>query len=102
MTDIPVKEIGQLLDEVTGKVPKLISSLMDTIYSAEAGKKMGQSVGNLYKELIESGIPEEEALKMAKDYMLSIKDIARNIMNASNTNKMDITGMNKTSATEDE
>ena len=78
MADIPVKEIGELFDEVSGKVPKLITGLMDTIYSADAGTKMGKSVGNLYKELVDSGIPQEEAIKMAKDYMLSIKDIAGN------------------------
>jgi len=37
---------------------------------------MGQAVGGFYKELIESGIPAEDALKMTKDYMLSIKDLA--------------------------
>lgn len=77
--DIPVKDIGALLDEVTGKVPKLITGLMDTLYSAEAGKKMGQAVGNLYKGLVESGVPQEDALKMARDYMLSLKDIAGNL-----------------------
>jgi hypothetical protein len=76
---IPVKEIGELLDEVTGKVPKLINGLLTTLYSAEAGKNMGQAVGNLYKEMIESGIPKEDALQMAKDYMLSLKDITQNI-----------------------
>ena len=84
---IPVKEIGELLDEVSGKVPKLINGLMDTIYSAEAGKKMGKSVGNLYKELIDSGIPKEDALKMARDYMLSLKDITSNFSSASNMGK---------------
>jgi hypothetical protein len=73
--DIPVKEIGELLDEVSGKLPKMISGLMDTMYSADAGKKMGQAVGGFYKELIDSGIPSEEALKMSKDYMLSIKEL---------------------------
>ena len=79
--EIPVAEIGALLNEVSEKVPKLINGLIDTIYSADTGKKMGQSVGNFYKELVESGFPEEDALKMAKDYMLSIKDIAKIIEN---------------------
>jgi hypothetical protein len=73
--DIPVKEIGELLDEVTNKLPKMINGLMETVYSTEAGKKMGQAVGGFYKELIDSGIPTEEALKMSKDYMLSIKEL---------------------------
>ena len=72
---IPVKEIGDLLDSVSTKVPKLISGLLDTVYSADAGTKMGQSVGNFYKELIESGIPKEDAMEMTKNYMLSVKDI---------------------------
>ncbi len=73
--DIPVKEIGELLEEVSTKVPRLISSLISTLYSAEAGKQMGQAVGNLYKELVESGIPHEDALQMAKDYIQTLKGI---------------------------
>ncbi len=77
MADIPVKDIANLVDEMSDKVPKLIRGLMDTMYSAEAGKKMGQSVGNFYKELIESGIPQDAAVKMAADYMLTIKDVMK-------------------------
>lgn len=73
--DIPVKEIGELLDEVSTKVPKLISSLMSTLYSAEAGKSMGQAVGNMYKELIEAGIPQDAALQMTKDYIQTLKSV---------------------------
>lgn len=73
--EIPVKEIGELLTEVSEKVPKLINGLINSLYSAEAGKNLGQAVGNLYRELVESGFPEEEARQMAKDYMLSIKSI---------------------------
>ncbi|MDD4124165.1 MAG: hypothetical protein PHW77_00330 [Eubacteriales bacterium] len=81
--EIPTKDIGELLDEVSSKIPKLITGLMDTVYSAESGKKMGQSVGSFYKELLESGIPQEEALKMARDYMLSMKDITQSFSNQS-------------------
>lgn len=83
---IPVKEIGELLDSVTTKVPKLISGLMETVYSAESGIKMGQSVGNFYKELLESGIPKEDALQMTKDYMLSVKDVIGKATSSLNTN----------------
>jgi hypothetical protein len=82
---IPTKEIGELLDEVSNKVPKLIHGLLESLYSAEAGKRMGQAVGNLYKELIEAGIPQEEALKMAKDFMLSLKDISGNFTGSGNS-----------------
>jgi len=78
-SEIPVKEIGELLDQVSNKVPKLIDSLMGSLFSAEAGKKMGQAVGSLYKELLEAGIPQEEALQMAKDYMLTLKDVTKSM-----------------------
>jgi tetrahydromethanopterin S-methyltransferase subunit G len=73
--DLHAKEIGQLLEEVSEKLPKMFCGLMNTMYSSEAGKKMGRAVGSFYKELIDSGIPSDEALKMAKDYMLLFKEI---------------------------
>lgn len=76
---IPVKEISEMLDSVSDKVPKLIKGLMGSLYSAESGSNMGQAVGNFYKEIVEAGIPKEDALKMSKDYMLSLKDIAANM-----------------------
>ena len=87
MDTIPVKEIGDLLDTVSTKIPTLISGLMDTVYSADAGTKMGQSVGNFYKELLESGIPKEDAMQMTKSYMLSVKDIIGNATSSMNNNK---------------
>jgi len=79
--EIPVKEIGALLDEVSTKVPKLITSLISTLYSPETGKSMGQAVGNLYKELLESGIPKEDAQQMAKDYMKTLTSISEAMKN---------------------
>jgi len=73
-----IKELGEMLDALSDKAPKIITKLLETLYSAEAGKRMGQAVGSLYKELLDSGIPQEEALQMAKDYMLSLKDITGN------------------------
>ena len=45
------------------------------------GEKMGEAVGSFYRQLVESGIPQEEALRMARDYMLSLKDITGAIRN---------------------
>lgn len=75
--DSGAKEIGEILDAVSDKVPKLISGIVSTLYSAEAGKNMGQAVGSLYKELLDSGLPQDVAIEMAKNYMLSLKDISK-------------------------
>jgi len=36
--EIPVKEIAELLDNVTEKLPKLLNGVFDTLYSADSGK----------------------------------------------------------------
>lgn len=74
---IPVHEISEILEVTATRIPKLINGLIGTLYSAEAGRNMGQAVGNLYTELVNAGLPKEVAVEMAKEYMLSIKQILR-------------------------
>lgn len=76
MSDIPTKEIGELLEIVSAKVPKLLRDLLGTLYSEEAGTSVGKAVGAFYMELVNAGIPAEEALSMTKDYMNYVKSIA--------------------------
>ena len=75
--DIPGKEIYEVLNWVSTKIPNLIKGIIDSLYSAEVGKGMGQAVGNMYKEMVEAGIPNEDALQMARDYMISLKDMLK-------------------------
>lgn len=70
------KELNDVLEVVSTKVPKLITELLKTLYSEDAGSQMGKAVGQFYKELIAAGIPEAEALKMSKDYMDTVKSLA--------------------------
>lgn len=44
----------------------------------ETGGQMGRAVGKFYKELVDSGFPEAEALKMSKDYLRTIISVASN------------------------
>lgn len=73
--DIPVKEIGELLDMVSSKVPGLVKELMASLYSKDAGKQMGGAAGSFFNELVASGIPKEDALEMTKDYLNTIKNL---------------------------
>ena len=73
--DIPVKEISELLETVSTKVPTLLKNVLGSLYSQEAALEMGKAVGTLYKELVAAGIPEDAALKMTSDYMFSLKDL---------------------------
>lgn len=69
------KEIGEILEAVSTKVPGMVKGLFSAIYSAEAGAEAGKSVGNFYTNLLSSGIPEDLALKLTERYMFSIRDV---------------------------
>lgn len=69
------QEVSEILDAVSSKVPEMITNILKTVYSAEAGRNVGQAVGNLFRELVDAGIPHEMAVKMASDYMISFKDL---------------------------
>jgi hypothetical protein len=73
--DIPVEEIKELFDAMTEKFPNLLRQLRSTLFSAEAGEELGKAVGAFYKELIDSGIPAEDALAMAKSYIGSLQSV---------------------------
>jgi hypothetical protein len=69
------KDLSEILDVVSTKMPDMLTNLLKTVYSVEAGRNVGQAVGSLFKELVDAGIPREMALKMASDYMISFKDL---------------------------
>jgi hypothetical protein len=69
------KEIGEILDVVSDKIPALLRGLRDVLYSKESAENMADSVGTFYKKLVEAGIPKEDALDMARGYMINLRDI---------------------------
>lgn len=75
--DIPTEEIGQLLDIVSEKLPHLLQSIKELIYSPEAAKEMGQAAGNFYKELIDSGIDVGLASELTRDYMKTLQTVSK-------------------------
>ena len=76
-----MKELEEMLDVVSKKVPKLIRELVGTLYSPESGANMGQAVGAFYKGLVESGLPADVAVEMAKEYSLSFTQIIKAAQN---------------------
>ena len=72
--DIPVKEIGELFDILSDKAPKIIGDLIKAVYSEDTGRELGKATGAFYKELVDAGIPKEQALDMAKDYVSGLRD----------------------------
>jgi hypothetical protein len=70
-------DVAKLLDKIADKIPALLKGLRDIVYSAEAGEQFGKAVGAFYGELIKQGIPQEQAMEMAKNYMISLRDLAK-------------------------
>jgi signal recognition particle GTPase len=72
--NIPVKEIGELLDEVSTKIPKLLDGIQKSYYSVENGTNAGKSIGAFYKELLAAGMSQDVALRLTERFMVSVKD----------------------------
>jgi len=63
------EEVKEILSAVSTQIPTLIKSIIASVFSEEAGRSMGKAAGAFYKELKDSGIPDDMALKMTEDYM---------------------------------
>jgi len=63
------EEIKQILGVVSKEVPALIRSIIASVFSEEAGRDMGKAAGAFYKELKNSGMPDETAVKMTENYI---------------------------------
>ena len=50
--EIPVKEIGELFDVLSEKLPGVMKAVRDR-FSAEAGAGLGDAVGSFYKSLVQ-------------------------------------------------
>ena len=66
------EDIAEILDTVSDKVPKMIKGIISAFFSPEAAKDMAKSVADFRKTLIEGGIPEDEAMRMTREYMQTV------------------------------
>jgi len=81
------EEVREILGVVSEKVPGLLKGLRDVLYSKEAAENMADAVGTFYKKLVEAGIPKEEALSMARGYMVNLHDVFKSARFAESMHK---------------
>jgi len=77
-----VEELKEVLSAVSTEVPALIKSIIGAVFSEEAGKNMGRAAAAFYKELKDSGMPDNVAVKMTEDYIgvfTSLGDILKRV-----------------------
>jgi hypothetical protein len=73
------KDIAEIMDTVSTRIPTLIKGVMESFYSPEAAAQMGRAVAEFRRTLIEGGIPEKEAMEMTKGYMSTLTNLS-NVM----------------------
>ncbi len=63
------EDLKAVLEVVSKEVPSLIKGIIRSVFSEEAGRDMGKAAAAFYKELRESEIPEDVAVKMTENYV---------------------------------
>jgi len=63
------EEVKAILGVLSKEAPALIKSIIGSVFSEEAGRDMGKAAGAFYKELKESGMPDETAVRMTENYI---------------------------------
>lgn len=63
------EEVKAIFEMLAKEIPALIKNILASVFSEEAGRNMGKAAAAFYKELKESGIPEDVAVKMTEDYI---------------------------------
>lgn len=71
------EDVAAVLEVVSKEIPSLIKGIINSVFSEEAGKEMGKAAGAFYKELKESGMPNEIAVKMTEDYISTFTNIGK-------------------------
>ena len=62
-------EVAEIFETLSSKIPEMINGVLGSLFSVEATSNMGKAVAEFRKNLIEGGIPEEEAREMTRDYL---------------------------------
>ena len=65
-------KIKEILDVVSEKIPGLIKELSNLLYSPESSKNFASSAAIFYKELRSSGMSDEQAFELTKQYMSTL------------------------------
>ncbi len=66
------KEIAEIMDAVSDKIPTMIKGILSSFFSPEAATNIGTAVAQFRKSLIEGGIPEDEAQDMTREYLRTL------------------------------
>ncbi len=66
-----IEELKKVLEIVGEKVPPLISGLLNSVLNKQDAEDYAKQVSSFYSSLKESGMSEENAMKLTRDFMAS-------------------------------
>ena len=69
------EEVKEILSVVSVEIPALIKNILSSVFSEEAGRNLGKAASAFYQELKESGMPDDQALRMTEGYMSSFTSL---------------------------
>lgn len=72
-----LREVLNVISEFLEKLPGLVKQIIDIIFSRDIGEKVGASVGAFYKQLLEAGVPKEEALKLTVEFYETTMSVSK-------------------------
>lgn len=73
--EIPVKEIGEMMDMVSEKLPALIREVQNVLFSEEGATTMSKAVGTFYRNLIDAEMDKEDAMRLTQEYMSTLQTL---------------------------
>ena len=73
------EKIKEILDVVAEKVPGLLKQLSGILYSPDSAKNFASSAATFYKELKATGMSDEQAFELTRQYMstLNLGNVAK-------------------------
>lgn len=66
------EKIKEILDVVSEKVPGLLKELSSLLYSPQSAKQYAEAAATFYKELIKSGMTNEQAFELTSQYLSTL------------------------------
>ena len=66
------EELKEILGVVSTEIPKLVEGITKLMYDTEHAEKMGKSVAQFYKQMVEAGMKPEMAYELTSKYMANM------------------------------
>ncbi len=66
------QKIKEILDVVAEKVPGLLRTLSELLYSPKSAKQYAEAAAMFYKELKSAGMSDQQAFELTRQYMSTL------------------------------